>query len=133
MKKLTRDERCEISALHKAGKTPSQIAKQLRRSISKITRELYRNSTDGKYNIITANEVATERRGRHNNQKITPDNWTYIRTLWIKSVSLALLLFEPKKRVFSLIYSVSGRLEHYERSFLSFCTSFRGFGAHLSC
>jgi len=81
MKKLTRDERCEISALHKAGKTPSQIAKQLRRSISTITRELYRNSTDGKYNFITANEVATERRGRHNNQKITPDNWTYIRSL----------------------------------------------------
>ena len=64
MKKLTRDERCEISALHKAGKTRSQIAKQLRRSISTITRELYRNSTDGKYNFITANEVATERRGR---------------------------------------------------------------------
>ena len=81
MKKLIRDERCEISALHKAGKTPSQIAKQLRRSISTITRELSRNSTDGGYNFITANEVATERRGRHNNQKITSDNWTYVRSL----------------------------------------------------
>ena len=81
MKKLTRDERCEISALRKAGKTPSQIAKQIRRSISTITRELSRNSTDGEYNFITANKVATERRGRHNNQKITSDNWTYVRSL----------------------------------------------------
>ena len=47
MKKLTRDERCEISALEKAGKTPSKIAKQLKRSISTITRELSRNSTQG--------------------------------------------------------------------------------------
>ena len=81
MKKLTRDERCEISALRKAGKTPSQIAKQLKRSISTITRELSRNSTEGEYNFITANKVATERRGRHNNQKITSDNWTYVRSL----------------------------------------------------
>lgn len=81
MKKLTRDERCEISALRQAEKTPSQIAKQLRRSISTITRELSRNSTDGEYNFINANAVATERRGRHNNQKITSDNWTYIRSL----------------------------------------------------
>ncbi len=57
MKKLTRDERCEISALHKVGKAPSKIAKQLGRSISTITRELSRNSTDGEYNFITANEV----------------------------------------------------------------------------
>ena len=34
MKKLTRDERCEISALYKAGKIPSKIAQQLNRSIS---------------------------------------------------------------------------------------------------
>lgn len=81
MKKLTRDERCEISALRKAEKTPSQIAKQLKRSISTITRELSRNSTDGEYNFITANEAATERRGQHNNQKITSDNWTYVRSL----------------------------------------------------
>lgn len=53
----------------------------MRRSISTITRELSRNSTDGKYDFITANEVAVERRGRHNNQKITSDNWTYIRSL----------------------------------------------------
>ena len=81
MKKLTRDERCEIAALYKAGKTPPKIAKQIRRSISTTTRELSRNSTDGEYNFITANEVAAERRGRYNNQKITSDNWIYIRSL----------------------------------------------------
>ena len=81
MKKLTRDERCEISALCKAGKIPSKIAKQLNRSISTITRELSRNSIDGEYNFITANEVATKRRGQHNNRKITSDNWTYVRSL----------------------------------------------------
>jgi len=32
MKKLTRDERCEISALHKAGEAPAKIAKQLGRN-----------------------------------------------------------------------------------------------------
>ena len=64
MKKLTRDERCEISALYKAGKIPSKIAQQLNRSISTITRELLRNSIDGEYNFIAANEVATKRRGK---------------------------------------------------------------------
>ena len=81
MKKLTRDERCEISALYMAGKTPSEISKQLGRSISTITRELSRNSVDGQYNFITANEAATKRRGQHNNQRITLDNWTYVRSL----------------------------------------------------
>ena len=81
MKKLTRDERCEISALYKAGKIPSKIAQQLNRSISTITRELLRNSIDGEYNFIAANEVATKRRGKHNNPKITSDNWTYVRSL----------------------------------------------------
>ena len=81
MKKLTRDERCEISALCKAGKRPSEISKQLSRSVSTITRELLRNSIDGEYNFITANAAATRRRGEHNNQKITVDNWTYIRSL----------------------------------------------------
>ena len=52
MKKLTRDERCEISALCKAGKIPSKIAQQLNRSISTITRELSRNSIDGEYNFV---------------------------------------------------------------------------------
>ena len=81
MKKLTRHERCEISALYMAGKTPSEISKQLGRSISTITRELSRNSVDGQYNFITANEAATKRRGQHNNQRITLDNWTYVRSL----------------------------------------------------
>ena len=81
MKKLTRDERCEISALYKAGKSPSEISKQLSRSVSTITRELLRNSIDGEYNFITANAAATKRRGEQNNQKITLDNWTYIRSL----------------------------------------------------
>ena len=81
MKKLTRDERCEISALHKAGKIPSIIAKQLNRSVSTITRELSRNSMFGEYNFTTANEAAIKRRGKHNCPKISSDNWTYVRSL----------------------------------------------------
>jgi IS30 family transposase len=81
MNKLTRDERCEISALCTAGKSPSEIAKQLGRSISTITRELSRNSTEGGYDFITANEAAIKRRGSQNSQRITQDNWTYVRTL----------------------------------------------------
>ena len=81
MKKLTRDERCEISALHKAGEAPAKIAKQSGRSISTITRKLGRNSIDGKYHFVTTNEIATARRGRHNKQKITSDNRTYARSL----------------------------------------------------
>jgi IS30 family transposase len=81
MKKLTRDERCEISALYKSGKSPSEISKQLSRSISTITRELSRNSIDGHYDFITANEAAIKRRGKHNNHSITLDNWTYVRSL----------------------------------------------------
>ena len=81
MKKLTRDERCEISALTKAGKSPSAISKQLERSISTITRELSRNRVDGQYDFVTANEAAIKRRGKHNNLKITLDNWTYVRSL----------------------------------------------------
>lgn len=81
MKKLTRDERCEISALHKAGKIPSIIAKQLNRSVSTITRELSRNSMCGEYNFTTANEAAIKRRGKHNCPKISSDNWTYVRSL----------------------------------------------------
>lgn len=81
MKKLTRDERCEISALCKAGKIPSEISKQLNRSLSTITRELLRNSFNGKYNFIMANNAATQRRGEHNRQRITLDNWTYVRSL----------------------------------------------------
>jgi IS30 family transposase len=81
MKKLTRDERCEISALKKAGKTPSEISKQLSRSISTITRELLRNSIDGTYDFISANKASIKRRGKHNNQKITLDHWTYVRSL----------------------------------------------------
>jgi IS30 family transposase len=98
MKKLTRDERCEISALYKSGKSPSEISKQLSRSISTITRELSRNSIDGHYDFITANEAAIKRRGKHNNHSITLDNWTYVRSLirqkwspdqvdnWLKSI-----------------------------------------------
>jgi IS30 family transposase len=81
MKKLTRDERCEISALHKAGNIPSIIAKQLNRSVSTITRELSRNSMCGEYNFTTANEAAIKRRGKHNCPKISSDNWTYVRSL----------------------------------------------------
>jgi len=81
MKKLTRDERCEISALTKAGKSPSAISKQLERSLSTITRELSRNSIDGQYDFVTANEAAIKRRGKHNNLKITLEHWTYVRSL----------------------------------------------------
>ena len=81
MKKLTKIERCKISALHEAGKRPSDIAKQLGRSASTITRELQRNREDGEYNFEIANSRAIERRGQQNKGKITEDNWTYVRSL----------------------------------------------------
>ena len=81
MKKLTKIERCKLSALYDAGKTPSEIARQLTRSVSTITRELGRNRDGGHYNFEVAQAQAIERRGRQNKPKITEDNWTYARTL----------------------------------------------------
>lgn len=81
MKKLTSVERCQIAALHDGGKRPTEIAKQLGRSISTITRELSRNSTNGKYDFESAVAAAKKKRGQQNKPKITDDNWTYVRTL----------------------------------------------------
>ena len=64
MKKLTRDERCQIAALLNGGKSPSAIAKQLDRSASTITREIKRNSDGGQYNFDKADFIAGKRRGQ---------------------------------------------------------------------
>ena len=81
MNKLSKVERCQIEILNGTGKNATDIAQQLGRSVSTITRELCRNSTEGKYNFEAADKVAKSRRGQHNKYKISSDNWTYVRTL----------------------------------------------------
>lgn len=81
MHKLSKIERCQIETLHAIGKQATDIAKQLGRSVSTITREISRNSVEGKYTFELADVAAKSRRGQHNKSKISSDNWTYVRTL----------------------------------------------------
>lgn len=61
---LTYDERCQISALKARGDSPSQIARQLNRHRSNITREINRNSVEGKYQGPQAETLSRQRRFR---------------------------------------------------------------------
>jgi len=68
---LTYDERCQISALKARGDRPSQIARQLSRDRSTISREIKRNSFAEKYQGSQAETQSQQRRFRKPT-KMTP-------------------------------------------------------------
>ncbi|MDB6096015.1 MAG: Integrase, catalytic region [Francisellaceae bacterium] len=59
---LTRDQRCQISALKSSGFFLCEIAKKLGVHASTISRELNRNTSEGKYNFHEADVLAANRR-----------------------------------------------------------------------
>lgn len=81
MNKLTSEDRCKIETLFNAGLKASQIAKQMGRHKSTITRELDRNSVDGVYKHEDALALSKRRRSCGGRKKLTADNWTYVRVL----------------------------------------------------
>ena len=75
------EERLQIETLLNAGYKPSKIASQLGRTKSSISRELSRNSVDGKYCHEKAHQLATARRAKPRGSILTQDNWTTVRNL----------------------------------------------------
>jgi transposase, IS30 family len=67
---LSQDERIEIADLRHAGLSIRQIADQLDRAPSTISRELRRNATAGGYRPFEAHRRATARRARHHQRRI---------------------------------------------------------------
>lgn len=74
-------ERLQIETLLTAGRKPTEIAIQLGRSKSCISREISRNSVSGKYCHNVAQKLADERRVNAKQSFLTEDNWTIARSL----------------------------------------------------
>jgi IS30 family transposase len=81
MSHLQRTERIQIEALLNAGKSPAEISQQLERPDSTISREIKRNTRDGKYCHSTAQKCTDERRRNSKQSILTEDNWTEVRSL----------------------------------------------------
>src|SRR5690349_11338326 len=74
---LFQQERIEIADLHHEGVGVREIARQVGRSPSTISRELKRNRTGGRrprYRPFEAHRRACARRGRHRDRRIETDN-----------------------------------------------------------
>jgi IS30 family transposase len=67
---LSQDERIEIADLRHAGLSIRQIADQLGRAPSTISRELRRNATASGYRPFEAHRRATARRARHHQRRL---------------------------------------------------------------
>jgi transposase, IS30 family len=67
---LSQDERIQIADLRAAGLGVRQIAEQVSRAPSTISRELHRNATAAGYRPFEAHRRATARRGRHHRRRI---------------------------------------------------------------
>jgi IS30 family transposase len=67
---LSQQERIEIADLRHAGLSIRQIAEQLGRAPSTISRELRRNATPGGYGPFEAHRRATVRRSRHHRRRL---------------------------------------------------------------
>ena len=80
-RQLTSGERYRLSALRKLGCNQAEIARQLDRHPSTISREVRRNSRkDGGYRPSTADDFARWRRSRsRRNQRFTPADWVLVR------------------------------------------------------
>ena len=81
MGKLTLQDRLKIETLHQAGFKANQIAKELGKHKSSISRELSRNSVDGIYKHDNAQLLTKKRKVSCGRKKLTEDNWTYVRSL----------------------------------------------------
>nr|WP_228480880.1 IS30 family transposase [Microbacterium luteum] len=72
---LSQDERVRIADLHHAGQSAREIAAQLGRAPSTISRELSRNSSaGGGYRPFEAHRLASRRRGREHARRIDVDD-----------------------------------------------------------
>lgn len=80
MTHLSINERLQIETLINVGTKPAQIANQLNRSKSCITREIKRNSIEGKYFHNEAQKLTFTRREKANHSILTQDNWTTVRS-----------------------------------------------------
>ena len=81
MAQLKIEERLQIETLLQAGMKQAQIALQLGRSRSTISKEIKRNSIDGNYCHHRAQQKADERRTNAKQGILTDDNWTEVRSL----------------------------------------------------
>jgi transposase, IS30 family len=81
MSHLRIQERLQIETLLNADKSQAAIAKQLNRSESCISREIRRNSRDGKYCHNIAQKRHDERRANSKYSLIGEENWTLVRIL----------------------------------------------------
>jgi len=84
---LTMDDRIEIYALKKAGLNQSEIAKQLGRHKSTLSRELRRNTGQRGYRVKQAQEKALQRRAEKVAPVIPAVVWDLIETLLRQELS----------------------------------------------
>jgi len=84
---LTVDDRIEIYALKKAGHNQSEIAKQLGRHKSTLSRELRRNAGQRGYRVKQAQEKALQRRTEKVAPGISDVIWDLIETLLRQELS----------------------------------------------
>ncbi|NSL56873.1 IS30 family transposase [Uliginosibacterium aquaticum] len=81
---LTREERYSITGLQRVGFSQAEIARQMGRSPSTISRELRRNSTthDGRYRAEKAHKYARARRRRARRRSwFSPAQWQKVESL----------------------------------------------------
>ena len=64
MKHLNREQRYAIFLMHKEKKSMRHIAKMINISVSTVSREIKRNSNNGKYSYLQAEENAKIRKER---------------------------------------------------------------------
>ena len=77
---LTKDQRYQISAFLKTGYSQSEIAKEIRKSKSTISRELKRNTGRRGYRPKQADQRALSRRDKAK-PRIRPEDWEMIEQL----------------------------------------------------
>ena len=78
---LTQTERCQIYALRKANKNPTEISRVLGRHKSNIYRELKRNLGKRGYRAVQAHQFAVERQMSRDRRQISLEDWQLIESL----------------------------------------------------
>lgn len=117
---LTLSEREDILRYHSQGLTITEIAKKLHRNKSTISRELSRNSKDGKYSPSKAQESYQKRRKACRRHKILEDRKHYE---WVKSCFLE-HQWSPEE--------ISGRLKYEKADWnISYNTIYRAIYAGM--
>jgi IS30 family transposase len=98
---LTYDQRCQLQALKESGNSINSIAITLKVHRSNIYREIARNSKDGNYEYIGANELSANRRSAASSQKS-------------KMTSDMLVFIEEKIKLQWSPEQISGRLKRFD-------------------